>query len=66
MTHTERTLPARKADKGHSLVRSETWTDSRGWPVRYRMTCQCGQQFGSKRTKDRCFYAHSAHLKAVA
>lgn len=56
------TLRPRKADKGHSIVKMESWTkDAYGFGQRRALTCQCGKRMTGN--GERSHYAHTAHLK---
>lgn len=61
-THTMR---PKKRDKGHSVVASTMTRKGHDFAFSYRLTCQCGKTFGSQRTGERCWQAHSAHLRLV-
>lgn len=55
----------RKADQGHSIVRSETWTRTPVWGLdeRRALTCQCGKRMTGNGM--RALYTHGAHLRAM-
>lgn len=54
----------RKADGGHSLINVVTTRPGWSFTFHYRLTCQCGRQFGSKRTMESAWYRFNAHREA--
>lgn len=55
---------ARKADKGHSIVRTST-THNWGGRFTYRVTCECGKRFTGK-TWDTPRNTHDRHIRTEA
>lgn len=57
------TMPARKGDRGHSLVTMVTTRRGHEFAFRYQAVCQCGQTFATAGNRDSLFYRHSAHMR---
>lgn len=56
------TLRPRKADKGHSIVKMQTWLTPR-LSERRAVVCECGKRYTGY--GDRASYSHAAHVKKV-
>lgn len=59
------TMRPRKGDHGHSPVASTMTRQGHAFAFNYRLTCQCGKSFGSRRTATRCWQAYDAHMREV-